>query len=184
MSEFHFKCPHCETSIGINESLIGQEIPCPDCGNIITPMRPPKKKVQLAVPRRKAAYSDYEDEDEPPRRSRRPKRRAEDSASDHYSLQPEGIYANKSTANAVNAYCPWALFVFILGCLQVVCSVILLVLAIANESTEAIIGAISLIFSSSFLFMSAWIVQQIHVANELKRLQIKMLQTLIDQNEE
>lgn len=203
MSELSFKCPHCEVDIEVDESLIGQEILCPACSNIITLTQPQNEKIELAGQQSQTADSDYDDMNEPPRLSHRSRHHTEDSGRDHYSFPPEGFcvdtkktnapnrssyrflqwgYVDTKKANALNSYCPWALFVFILGCLQVVSGVILLVLRIANESTESIIGAISLIFSSSFLFMSAWIVQQIHVTNELKRLQIKMLQTLIDQN--
>lgn len=74
--------------------------------------------------------------------------------------------------------CGWSNFLTVMGTLHLVCAGILFLIGISPQAPQKTfigIGAVIVAISSIPFFLSAWIVQQIYISNELKRKQIELL---------
>lgn len=83
---------------------------------------------------------------------------------------------NKMFNSLSTTKCAWSIAIRILGLLNLIIGGFFL--SSIFWGGEGVISGISLLFSSVFMFLLSWIIQQIYLSNELKKKQIFLLEKI------
>lgn len=161
MSEIQFRCQHCGVKLETEESVIGKDITCPACNRTI--------HVDLDTVNKK-----------------RQKSTVPTSQNTNLRYQPSWAQGHQTVYDYI-PICTWAIVVGLFAFLELSAGGILLVNYFSPElAFDYIMRAIGqeLVFSSIFMFLFSWFIQQIYISNELQKVQITLLAKIENKLEE
>lgn len=72
----------------------------------------------------------------------------------------------------------WAVFIIILACLNLVGGTFLLIIGLVSGMWLLVFPSLSMLFSSIFIFLFAWFIQQVYLSNAINKYQAELLEKI------